>query len=201
MRGTSRGGLRRFFRKLTGIAGTLKKSWVKVSLVKRGRGVGPIQLDRMPDEILAIADLSSSLRCSSCTYAAVTSLEFYTHLLHRSERVSGKDAAFESRETVQAEEVFPHVRLPGNPRCATQHRKPRAVVEFDNGHLSEVFPEVIARFDVPTQTAAKRSATNADATVAACSDVSSTGSGLQSLSDATATTAACLAVTAMISGL
>ena len=38
--------------------------------------------------------------------------------------------------------------LTGNPRPATQRRKSRAVVEFDPGHLSEIFPEVIALSDV-----------------------------------------------------
>ena len=114
-------------------------------------GVGSIQLDRVPDEILAVADLSPSLRCPSCAYAAVTTLEFYTHLLQRHEMVSGMDAAFESRETFRAEEVSPRVCLTGIPRRATQRRKPRAVVYFDTGHLSEIFPEVIALSDVSDQ--------------------------------------------------
>ena len=70
IRGTSRGGLRRFIRKSTGIAGTLKKSWGQGLARSREEratkpnggttsaharrslrlsvGVGPIQLDRVP---------------------------------------------------------------------------------------------------------------------------------------------------------
>ena len=58
------------------------------------------------------------------------------------------DAAFESGETVRAEEVSLRVCLTGNPRRATQRRKLRAVVEFDTGHLSVIFSEVIALFVV-----------------------------------------------------
>ena len=61
--------------------------------------VGTVQLDRVPGEMLAVADWEPSLHRSSHTYTAGLTMEYFADLPHRHGNVSGLKAAFEPVDT------------------------------------------------------------------------------------------------------
>ena len=79
-------------------------------------GVGTLQLDQVPDELLTLNDWNPSLRRPSCGFAEETSLQYYTHFHHRHEKTSGLETALE------AEAIPRRVPLAGNLRRAVQRR-------------------------------------------------------------------------------
>ena len=86
-------------------------------------GTSTVQRDQVIDEILAVADMRPSLVCSTCGYSAGTSLEYFNHLHHRHNLVTGLDVAYESEQVLVPSAAPSRVQLAGNHRRATQRRK------------------------------------------------------------------------------
>ena len=78
-----------------------------------------VQCDQVVDEILAMADMEPSLVCSTCGYSARTSLEYFNHLHHRHNLVTG----LETKQVVVPSSAPHRVPFAGNRWCATQRRK------------------------------------------------------------------------------